>query len=160
MTVADPGASETVEARNLAVVARMNAAFNRHDFDAAVVCHAAEFENHGRPANHAIQRAIYHDIHTRFPDIAVDVLDCVAAGDSVILRWIYRGTHLGVGRLPVDGGQMVGVAPTGRRFAVQHQHWFTLKDGLIVAHSGCRDDVGMLVQLGLLPEPPPFIPPG
>lgn len=157
MTIAAAPKPGTLEARNLAVIERMNAAFNQHDFETAVACHAPTFVNHGRPANHAIQRAIYHDIHTRFPDVAVEVLDCLAQGDSVVLRWLYRGTHLG--KLPVDGGQMVGVAPTGRKFEVQHLHWFTLRDGLIVEHSGCRDDVGMLVQLGLLPEPPPFIPP-
>ena len=153
-------AAETVEQRNLAVVERMNDAFNRHDFAAAVACHAPAFDNHGHRVPRAAMTAIYQDIATRFPDISIEVQECIAQGDHVVVRWIYRGTHLGIGRLPVDGGQMVGVAPTGRAFAVQHIHWFTLRNGLIVAHRACRDDVGMLVQLGLLPEPPPFaIPP-
>jgi len=42
------------------------------------------------------------------------------------------GTHLGVGRLPVNGGLLVGVAPTGKHYSVQHIHWFTLRDGLII----------------------------
>ena len=147
----------TVEERNLRVVQRMNDAFNRHDFDTAVACHAPEVDNHSQRVPRAVIAAIYRDILTRFPDVSIDVQDCLAQGNSVVVRWIYRGTHRGVGTLPVDGGQLVGVPPTGRSFAVQHLHWWTLEDGLIVAHRACRDDVGMLVQLGLLPEPPAFV---
>ena len=47
--------------------------------------------------------------------------------------------------------------PTGNQYAVQHIHWFTLRDGLIIEHRANRDDVGMMVQLGLLAAaPPPF----
>jgi predicted ester cyclase len=65
----------------------------------------------------------------------------------------YSGTHRGVSRLPIDGGLLVGVAPTGKQFSVQHIHWYTLKDGLIVEHRASRDDVGMMVQLGLIVPP-------
>jgi hypothetical protein len=34
---------------------------------------------------------------------------------------------------------------------VQHIHWLTLRDGLIVEHRACRDDVGRMNQLGLMP---------
>jgi len=48
------------------------------------------------------------------------------------VRLTVSGTHLGVGRLPVNGGLLVGVAPTGKHYSVQHIHWFTLRDGLII----------------------------
>jgi hypothetical protein len=47
-------------------------------------------------------------------------------------------------------------ADGGRSFSVQHMHWYTLRDGLIVAHTACRDDLGMMVQLGLLTRPTPY----
>jgi hypothetical protein len=35
---------------------------------------------------------------------------------------------------------------------VQHIHWYVLENGLLVEHWANRDDVGMMQQLGLLPE--------
>jgi predicted ester cyclase len=77
-------------------------------------------------------------------------------GDQVIVRLAASGRHVGVGRLPVNGGLLVGVEPTRKRYSVQHIHWFTLRDGFIIEHRANRDNVGMMVQLGLLPAPPPF----
>jgi hypothetical protein len=55
--------------------------------------------------------------------------------------------------MTVDGGFLLNLAPTGREFVQRHLHWWTFKDGLAVEHRACRDDVGMAVQLGLLPRP-------
>lgn len=142
--------------RNLATINAYVDAFNRHDLDAALALWADDARNHGRPVGRAGVRMVHDDILTRAPDIRFEVLEIVAVGDDVIFRALYAGTHLGVGRLPVDGGQLIGVAPTGKAFSVQHIHWFKLADGQIVDHRANRDDVGMLVQLGLLPPPPPF----
>ena len=49
-------------------------------------------------------------------------------------------------RLPVDGGRLVGVAPTGKAFSAQHIRWFELADGLIDDHCANRDNDGMQVQ--------------
>jgi len=78
----------------------------------------------------------------------------VAEGEWVVLRCTYSGTHRGVGCLPVDGGMLVGVQPTGRSFEVQHIHMFHLPNGMIDEHFANRDNVGMMRQLGLLPPPP------
>ena len=66
------------------------------------------------------------------------------------------GTHEGVGRIPVNGGMLVGVAPTHRRFKAESIHWFKLKNGKIVDHYATRDDLSMMQQLGLSPSPQPF----
>jgi steroid delta-isomerase-like uncharacterized protein len=150
---------QSVEA-NQDVVRRYHDAFNRGDFETALASFAAQVSNHGRLVPAQVMRAIWSDIHTRFPDIRLGIDHIIATDQEVVVRSTYAGTHLGVGRLPVDGGLMVGVAATGRAFSVQHIHWYELRDGLIVAHRACRDDISMMVQLGLLPEPPPFAPPG
>jgi predicted ester cyclase len=75
----------------------------------------------------------------------------VAEGDSVVVRSKVSGTHLGVGKLAVNGGMLVGVAPTGKRFVVENIHWYRLRDSAIVEHYAARDDIGMMRQLGLLP---------
>jgi predicted ester cyclase len=97
------------------------------------------------------QIAVLTDIYVTFPDWRMEIEDVAAIGDDIIVRMIVTGTHKGVGKIPVNGGLLVGVAPTGKSFKVQHIHWYTLKDGLIVEHRACLDDVGMRQELGLLP---------
>lgn len=158
-TRSEPGKAppmRTVQDQNLAVIRAYVDAFNRHDLDAALALWSPDARNHGRPVGRAGVRMVHEDIVARAPDIRFDLKEMVAVDEYVIFRALYQGTHLGVGRLPVDGGQLIGVPPTGKAFSVQHIHWFTLADGEIVDHRANRDDVAMLVQLGLLPAPPPF----
>lgn len=142
------------EERNLAVVHAWVEAWNRRDFDAATAMLSEDFSNHGRRVGKS--DIVMRDILTTFPDQRLEIQKIVATGDDVIFRAKVTATHLGVGRLPVDGGMLVGVPPTGKTYSNQHIHWFTLKDGLIVEHRANRDDITMMVQLGLLPSPPAF----
>ena len=52
-----------------------------------------------------------------------------------------------------DGGLLKGVPPTGKSFSVQHIHWYRLRNGKVAEHTANRDDVGMMVQLGLIKRP-------
>jgi steroid delta-isomerase-like uncharacterized protein len=76
-----------------------------------------------------------------FPDLSYEVDDAFGDGDRVALRCTARGTH---------AGEFLGRPPTGRTFAVQHIHLFRVRDGRIAEHWACRDDVGMMRQLGLV----------
>jgi predicted ester cyclase len=147
------------QARNISVVKAYYEAWNRHDMDAAIAYFSAETRNHGRPVGHAGLRMVWADILLRFPDAQQGIIDVLAAGSDVVVLNTYAGTHSGVGRLAIDGGLLVGVAPTNRTFSVQHIHWFTLQGGLIVEHRATRDDIGMMVQLGLLSPPPAMVVP-
>jgi predicted ester cyclase len=58
------------------------------------------------------------------------------------------GTH--------EGGLPPGLPATHKPFAVKHVHLFRFaEDGRAVEHSAVRDDLGMVMQLGLLPPFPP-----
>jgi hypothetical protein len=46
-----------------------------------------------------------------------------------------------------------GVKPTGKRVEVLHFHSFRVRDGQFTEHAAVRDDLGMLLQLGLLRRP-------
>jgi steroid delta-isomerase-like uncharacterized protein len=129
------------------------AVFNRGDMESAAAFFAADALNNGRSVGRAEIRAVLDDIQTRFPDVALTILNAVVEDNWVVVRCTYNGTHRGVGRLPVDGGMMIGVPPTGRAFAVQHLHMFLLEGGEIKEHWANRDDVGMLFQLGILRPP-------
>lgn len=89
------------------------------------------------------------DIFRTFPDWTMEILDLVADGESVVVRCRVSGTHRGVATRAVNGGFLVGVPPTGKRFEVQHMHWYRVRESKIVDHFANWDDLGMTQQLGL-----------
>jgi predicted ester cyclase len=151
-----------IAARNTDILMRWHASMKRRDLDAALKFYSEDARNFGRPVSAEGYLRVWNDILTTFPDWKMELLDTVAAGDSVVMRFKVSATHAGIGRLPINGGLLVGVAPTHRHFEVQHIHWFKLRDGKIVDHYATRDDIGMMQQLGLLPEVgrPDVKPPG
>ncbi len=143
-------------AKNEAVIRQHHERLNRADFTAALQDYAEDTQNHGRSVGRKGLSQVIGDIYATFPDWRMEIVEMVAAGDSVVVRCTVSGTHKGVGKLPVNGAMLVDVAPTGKRFEVQHIHWYQLKDGKIVQHRANRDDIGMIRQLGLLPPAPPM----
>lgn len=141
----------TTREANLATMERWVAAFNRGDIDTVVNSVAEDALNFGLRVGRDGLRAVMVDIFTRFPDAKLTVHEWLCDGDWVAFRATYSGTHRGVGRLPIDGGMLVGVPPTGRSFEALHLHMFRVRDGLISEHWGGRDDIGMMRQLGLVP---------
>jgi predicted ester cyclase len=159
MTIAEPVAAAAAQGpgpkqhRNLKAIEAFYEAFNAHDIDRLLTAIADELEDDNLRLDQAATRSLYRDIVTRFPDVRLDVKEVVAADDHVIARCVCSGTHLGVGRDAAhDGAMMVGVTPTGAKFCVQHIHWWTLRDGLIIRRRARQDDASMLMQLGLLPR--------
>ena len=49
-------------------------------------------------------------------------------------------------------GDLMGIAPTGKRVAVQQTHRFRVADGKVAEHWAVRDDLGMMRQLGVMPS--------
>ena len=78
-----------------------------------------------------------------FPDHRFDIEDAAAEGDTVAVRGTMGGTH---------EGDLMGIAPTGKRVAVQQTHWFRVADGKVAEHWAVRDDLGMIRQLGVMPS--------
>jgi steroid delta-isomerase-like uncharacterized protein len=74
-----------------------------------------------------------------FPDLEVAIDEIVSEGDRVAVATTMRGTHR---------GELLGLAPTGRRVAVTGVDIVRLEDGKIVEHRGLTDTVGLLQQLG------------
>jgi steroid delta-isomerase-like uncharacterized protein len=78
-----------------------------------------------------------------FPDHRFEIEDAAADGDTVAVRGTMGGTH---------EGDLMGIAPTGKRVAVQQTHWFRVADGKVAEHWAVRDDLGMMRQLGVMPS--------
>ncbi|HXN13562.1 MAG TPA: ester cyclase [Candidatus Acidoferrales bacterium] len=136
---------------NLFLVQQEHEALNSGDVNAAAEIFAEDSRNHGRQVGRAGVRAVLNDIQSTFPDFQMTILNSVVEGEWVVVRCTFSGTHRGLGRIPVNGGMLVGVQPTGMRFEVQHIHMYQLRNGKIVEHFANRDDLGMMRQLGLLP---------
>jgi predicted ester cyclase len=73
-----------------------------------------------------------------FPDVSVQIDEIVADGDRAAVATTFTGTH---------EGELMGVAPTGRRVSVTGIDIVRVKDSRIVEHRGLTDIVGLMRQL-------------
>jgi len=81
--------------------------------------------------------------HTAFPEAHFTIEDTIAEGDTVVLRWIARGTH---------SGELLGIPPTGKQVTVSGITITLLSNGKSVESWGEFDALGMLQQIGAIPK--------
>jgi steroid delta-isomerase-like uncharacterized protein len=79
-----------------------------------------------------------------FPDDHHTIEDLVAEGDKVVARLTRTGTHQGT---------FLDLPPTGKPISTTSIHIFRFADGQLVEHWACRDDLGLLQQLGAISAP-------
>jgi predicted ester cyclase len=140
----------SLQERNKAAIRKQFDHSNSGDKNAIISDWSDSMANFGLAGKAMLTKAV-DDIYTTFPDWRLDLVDMVAEGDYVVARVKASGTHLGVGKLAVNKGVLIGIAPTKKHFVADHIHWYKLKDGKIVEHWATRDDIEMMRQLGLLP---------
>lgn len=153
LSTAIPSFAQTpdIGERNKEVIRKYQERINAGDSNAAAAYISDTMKNFGRIVGPNGIRHVLNDVLTTFPDWRAETLEIVAIGDAVILRQKVTGTHLGIGKIFVNGGLLLGVQPTNKRFEVTHMHWYTLREGKIIGHYGNRDDLSMMQQLGLIP---------
>ena len=86
----------------------------------------------------AFRERVYEPFRTAFPDVRVEVVETVAAGDVVVARWRATGTHTGPG---------LGMPPTGRPIDVRGMTWIRYQDGKMVEGHECWNLGGLLESL-------------
>src|SRR5829696_3983863 len=86
-------------------------------------------------------RASYHDACS---EVHTTIDDMIAEDDKVVTRWTTRGTH--------DKGQMMGVPPTGKQIEVTGITVNRISGGRIAEDWTVWDSLGLLRQLGAIPE--------
>jgi steroid delta-isomerase-like uncharacterized protein len=84
--------------------------------------------------------AVYH---RGVGDARWDVHAMLESGDTVITRWTGRGTHT---------GDLLGIAPTQKKVSVDGIWMHRVADSKIVESWNCWDTLGMLQQLGVVPQ--------
>lgn len=79
-----------------------------------------------------------------FPDLTFEIEDVLAEGDKVVVRWTGTGTHQ---------GEVMGVPGSGKTSTVSGISIDRFENGKAVEGWTCWDTLGMLQQIGAIPEP-------
>ncbi len=104
------------------------------------------FIDHGQ-GQHGDRDGVKHGvaaIRRAFPDLHFDVQDEIVTDDKVVGRLTATGTM---------HGDLFGMPATGKTATWEEIHITRLVDGRFVEHWSLSDQLAMLRQLGLMPEP-------
>ncbi len=82
-------------------------------------------------------------LRAAFPDIEMTVEDIIGEGDKVVVRYTARATHSGV---------FQSIAPTGRKVTWAGINIYREKDGKVVETWQLADAMGLMQQLGVVPQ--------
>jgi steroid delta-isomerase-like uncharacterized protein len=81
---------------------------------------------------------------TAFPDIHYTIEDSIEAGDKFVSRLTATGTMR---------GDFAGMPATGKHATWTEIHIVRTANGQVVEHWGLVQELGMMVQLGVIPAP-------
>ena len=79
-----------------------------------------------------------------FPDCRIQIDEMFSAGDRVVTRFTYSGTHR---------GDFEGIAPTGRSVQGKDTDIAQMQDGQIARSFSQWDALGLMQQLGVITLP-------
>ena len=118
---------------------------NTHDPDVVdqfeaegYVNHEALFSAEGREAN----RQFWHTFFAAIPDLSASMEDLVIAGDRVVGRFVYRGTHT---------GELMGIPASGNAIEMRSIDIWRVEDGVFAEHWDEINALQMFQQMGALP---------
>jgi steroid delta-isomerase-like uncharacterized protein len=134
---------------NKAIARRGYEAINQKNLDALGEVVASDMIDHdpapGQAPGLEGVKQYFSSLHAAFPDVRMNVEDMIAEADKVVARVSVSGTHQ---------GEFMGIAPTGNRVTITGIDILRINaDGKIAEHWGKFDDLGMMQQLGVIPEP-------
>ena len=89
-------------------------------------------------------RQFVEGFRSAFPDVKVTIEEQVAEGDMVATRWTARGTHQ---------GELDGIPASGNQVTVQGMSMDRISGGKFVETWDLYNALGMLQQVGAIPEP-------
>lgn len=117
--------------------------WNRGDRAIIETLYAADVANPGLPPGR--EAVIHAQDATRaaFPDCRWTIDALITEGETVVVRWTAVGTHT---------GDLLGIPPTGTEVTIAGVTTFRIVDGLVREWWRVADDLGMLQQMGLLPN--------
>ena len=118
---------------------------NTHNPDLVDSFVATNYRNHntfvddGREANRQFWAAFF----AALPDLTATMEDLVVAGDRVVGRFVYRGTHL---------GEFMGIPASGQPVEMRSIDIWRVADGMFVEHWDELNTLEFFQQIGALPQ--------
>jgi predicted ester cyclase len=113
--------------------------------DELVSPRALEHQRGSKPGIDGVKATIA-TLHDWFSDFEIRILKIAADRDTVWAVNRARG---------VNTGSVMGFPPTGKSFEIDVIDVARFEDGKIVEHWGVPDQIGLLIQLGLMQRPQP-----
>jgi len=138
--------------QNKAVAKRFFEAWNARDLDAFDEIVAPDAVTHDPQSPFSDIRGsegakrLAEMYHAAYSDSRFEVHEQIAEGDLVVTRWTGKGTH---------DGELMGMPPTGKWVEVDGVAIDRISGGKIVESWNCFDALGMMQQLGAIPEAQP-----
>jgi len=84
------------------------------------------------------------NVRRGFPDLESTIEDLIAERDKVVAHWRAHATHQ---------GEYMGIPPTGNRVNFTGISIYRIEGGQIAESWGVSDDLGLMRQIGAIPEP-------
>ena len=81
--------------------------------------------------------------HGAFSDIKVETLGLGVDGDELWIHSVFTGTHT---------SEFMGIPATGKAVTLAMMDRVKTRDAKAIEHWGVSDDLGMMTQLGVVPE--------
>ena len=114
-------------------------------FDQVVAPNAVEHAvPPGMPPTMESTKKFIGALHVAFPDLQYKIEDEIADGDYVVQRLTGTGTMKGA---------FQGMSPTNKTATWTELHTVRFANGKVVEHWANVDQMGMMMQLGVLPTP-------
>jgi steroid delta-isomerase-like uncharacterized protein len=137
----------SAEDDNKTVVRRWIEAYNNRDTQAEADARAPGYVAHAPglpgPLDSEAWTQFIASFAEAFPDLRIEVKDILSEGDLVAARNEFRGTHR---------GEFQGIPPTGKEVAFSSIEINRMADGKVEEHWFELDLLGLMQQLGALPE--------
>jgi predicted ester cyclase len=142
-------ASETTTRSNIEIVREYTErVFNQHNLDLTSKYLAPEVRWHGQTLGtvEGLDNVtnVLRGLIGALPDLHAEEQDIVAADETVAVRFVVTGTH---------EGNLLGLAPTGRRVRWDAVDIYRLADGMIVDEWAADDSTAILHQVGAYTPP-------
>ena len=100
----------------------------------------------GTPPGFAGVRQTLMWLHSAFSEQRYEVHHVIGEGDTVVIHATMHGRHT---------GEFLGIPPTGREIALRTVHIVRYEDGREVETWALQDRMGLMQQLGVIPDGPP-----
>jgi len=139
-----------LEEQNKALVTRTFDELNKRNADVYQELYAPDYgwyfpANNPKALTREEEAGFVKLLWAAFPDIRWDIVEMVASGDTVVARFMVRGTH--------TGAEYQGLLPTGNKFESGGVLTARIKDEKLVKVREEADVLGWMQQLGMELKP-------